>query len=139
MITFDTDVVTDVLRGRPQYVERIARIPREDQAITIVVVEEVMRGRLAMIRSAESGRGRLTVGRADALFHDIFADFRQSRLLPFTEAAEQLFQTWRGDLRRIGTHDLRIAATCIVHKATLVTRNRRDFERVPGLKVEFWG
>ena len=39
---------------------------------------------------------------------------------------------------RIATHDLRIAATCVAHAAKLISRNRRDFERVPGLIVEFW-
>jgi predicted nucleic acid-binding protein len=33
---------------------------------------------------------------------------------------------------------LRIAAICVVNSATLVTRNRRDFEHMPGLAVDFW-
>jgi hypothetical protein len=35
-------------------------------------------------------------------------------------------------------HDLRIAASCVVNSATLVTRNRRHFQSIPGLLVEFW-
>lgn len=36
---------------------------------------------------------------------------------------------------RIRAPDALIAATAILHRLTLVTRNRRDFERVPGLRV----
>jgi hypothetical protein len=32
----------------------------------------------------------------------------------------------------------RIAASCVVSSAMLVTRNRRDFQSIPGLSVEFW-
>ena len=37
---------------------------------------------------------------------------------------------------RLGLNDLYIAATAIKYGLTLVTRNPRDFGRVPELKVE---
>ena len=38
----------------------------------------------------------------------------------------------------IGPYDVLIAASALASKATLVTRNTKEFERVEGLKVEDW-
>ena len=38
----------------------------------------------------------------------------------------------------IGPLDTLIAATALAHGATLVTNNIREFQRVPGLKLEDW-
>ena len=38
----------------------------------------------------------------------------------------------------IGTHYLKIAAICLAHDATLLTRNLKDFGQVPSLLVEDW-
>jgi tRNA(fMet)-specific endonuclease VapC len=38
----------------------------------------------------------------------------------------------------IGTMDLCIASIVLVHNATLITMNHRDYEKVPGLRVEDW-
>jgi len=60
-------------------------------------------------------------------------------VLPYTPATDARFREWRQPRVSVSTHDLRIAAICAAHSATLVSRNRRDFARVPGLNVEFWG
>jgi tRNA(fMet)-specific endonuclease VapC len=38
----------------------------------------------------------------------------------------------------VGTMDLKIASTVLANEATLLTRNTRDFARIPGLRVEDW-
>ncbi|MCP4003156.1 MAG: type II toxin-antitoxin system VapC family toxin [bacterium] len=45
MIAFDTDVLTGILRGRVGLVERAAGIAADQQAVPVIVIEEIMRGR----------------------------------------------------------------------------------------------
>ena len=138
MIAFDTDVFVEILAGEPAYVQRAAAIPREQQCVTIVVVEEVLRGRLSAIRRAESTKSRLTIERAYEWLARSLRDFQRVSVLPYSSAAEAQFQQWRSQKIRVATHDLRIAAICVAERAKLVSRNRSDFEGIPGLEVEFW-
>jgi tRNA(fMet)-specific endonuclease VapC len=61
-------------------------------------------------------------------------------VLGIDEETCQLFGKERGRLRKrgalIGDFDLLIAATCLHHELTLLTNNRRHFERVEGLLIE---
>jgi tRNA(fMet)-specific endonuclease VapC len=52
-------------------------------------------------------------------------------------AAERFHALWIMRLR-IGTMDLKIAATALANDATLLTRNTSDFGRIPGLRIEDW-
>ncbi len=38
----------------------------------------------------------------------------------------------------IGPYDILIAASALANNSTLVTHNKREFERVVGLKIEDW-
>jgi tRNA(fMet)-specific endonuclease VapC len=138
MIAFDTDVLTEILLGNTKYVSCASAIPELEQAVPIIVIEEIIRGRLNGIRQAEAGNSRISIERAYELFEETFCDFRRVQVLSYTSEAELFYQQWRQQKIRVGTHDLRIAAICIAHNAKLVSRNRRDFEYVPDLKVEFW-
>jgi tRNA(fMet)-specific endonuclease VapC len=138
MMAFDTDVLTEILLGDPTYVARAATIPPHEQAIPVVVIEEIMRGRLQIIRQAEAGRAKVSLSHAYDLFEQTLRDVQQVSVLAYTPQADAPYHRWRHQRLRLATHDLRIAATCITHAATLISRNRRDFTQVPELHVEFW-
>ena len=138
MIAFDTDVLSHLLIGNPRFVARAASIPHSEQCVPIVVVAEAMRGRLHSIRQAESDQGKLSIDMAYGLFMKTLEGVTRYTVLPYDTAAESCFQTWRTMKLKVGSQDLRIAATCVAHDVTLVTRNARDFTLVPGLKLDIW-
>ena len=138
MIAFDTDVLTEILQGDDVFVARASVIPVAEQAVPIIVLEEILRGRLNIVRQAEAGKAKISLERAYQLLQDVLNDFRQVKVLPYTSQAESLYHQWQQQKIRVSPHDLRIAAICVTHDATLISRNRRDFQRVPGLMVEFW-
>ena len=53
----------------------------------------------------------------------------------FAETYAKLFRGMSKAGQRVQTMDLLIATACVVSGARLVTRNERDFRRVPGLSV----
>jgi len=138
MIALDTDVFTDFLFGEPSIVQRLSGNPIREYTIPALVIEEILRGRLNLIRQAESRKAAVSIDRAYLFLQQTVEAFRVVRILSYTSAAEVQFQEWRRHKIRVPTHDLRIAATCVVSGATLVSRNRRDFDSVPGLSVEYW-
>ena len=138
MIAFDTDVLTEIFLGSPTFAARASALSPLEQAVPVVVVEEIMRGRLNSIRQAEAGKSKISVTRSYELFEQTFSDFRRLPLLSYTPQAEAIYREWRKSQIRLSTHDLRIAAICVAYSAKLISRNRRDFERVPELEVEFW-
>jgi tRNA(fMet)-specific endonuclease VapC len=62
--------------------------------------------------------------------------------LPFDDRCADEAGLIRLDLERsgrpIGPNDLLIAATARAHDLVLVTANTREFDRVPGLRVDDW-
>ncbi|HEX5472807.1 MAG TPA: type II toxin-antitoxin system VapC family toxin [Lacipirellulaceae bacterium] len=65
-------------------------------------------------------------------------NYRQIPVLDFDTVAAEIYERLRRSRVRIGAMDLKIAAIVISLDATLLSRNRVDFEKVPGLKVEDW-
>ena len=84
MKAFDTDVLTEILLGDPTYVARAATISPHEQAVPVIVIEEVLRGRLHVIRQAEAGQAKVDLARAYALFEQTLRDVRQVTVLSST-------------------------------------------------------
>jgi tRNA(fMet)-specific endonuclease VapC len=140
MILLDTDHLSLVKyveseRGR-RLADRLRALPAgEAVAVAIMSVEEQMRGWLAAI--AKERQVARQVPAYDALI-GLFEYFRKYTIVPFDARAAKEFEELRSAKIRLGTMDLKIAATAMASQALLLSANRSDFDRVPGLRVENW-
>ena len=135
---FDTDVLTELFAGNAAYGQRFVAIDQDKRGLPIVAAAEVLRGWLAAIRQAEAGKGKMSLEYALGQFQQRLVNMAPFTFLSYTAAAEALAAAMRRQRLRVGTRDLRIAAVCIVHGATLVTRNARDYAQIPGLTFDVW-
>lgn len=138
MIVLDTDHVSLLewdLDGSAPLRERLADLAPEEAFTTIVSYEESMRGWMAYISRAKSIAQQIQ-GYERLRRH--LENYRQIPMLDFGKDAGAEFQRLRRARIRIGTMDLKIAAIALASGATLLSRNRIDFEKVPRLTVEDW-
>jgi tRNA(fMet)-specific endonuclease VapC len=131
----DTDHYTLHEWGHPPLRQRLAALPPEAIAISVVTAEESLRGRLALLARNQPGAARL---HAYAKFLETLRFLNTIPIVAFEQAAEDQFQFLKAQKLRIGTSDLKIAAVALANNLMVVTRNRQDFGRVPGLKLEDW-
>ncbi|MFH1907625.1 MAG: type II toxin-antitoxin system VapC family toxin [Chloroflexota bacterium] len=131
----DTDHISLAQRGHPHISARILATPPEFLAVSIITVQEQLQGRLAQVQAA---RDMEALVRAYQALHEAVTFHRAIPILDFDERAAAIFTSLRQQKLRIGTLDLRIAAVALAAGATLITRNRRDFDRAPGLVIEDW-
>ena len=138
MTTFDTDILSLILLGQSSYLRKFEAVPLKQRYVTIVNCEEVLRGRLHAIRSSETTKKADLLMLKYELLHSSLDQLGRLQVLPYNQLSHGLFTKWRATKLRIGTQDLRIAAICVAHDATLVSRNQRDFDKVSELKLSVW-
>jgi tRNA(fMet)-specific endonuclease VapC len=131
----DTDHISLHERGHAPLRARLEALSPDSIAVSVVTVEEALRGRLAVLARYSAGEARQ---RAYVKLLETVRFFGSIQVVLFDTSCEQPFESLRSQRVRLGTQDLRIAATALAHGFTLVTRNRRDFARVPGLLLEDW-
>jgi len=131
----DTDHITLYREEHPVVRVRVAAVPKSQLAVTIVSFEEQVRGWLALIRRAKNEARTIL---AYQRLRETLEYFTQVRVLDFDVGAASTFRQLRKQRIRIGTQDLRIAAIALANDCIVVTRNQRDFERVPNLVIEDW-
>lgn len=132
---FDTDHLTLYQHAHPPLMHRYATQPPNTIGVSAASVEEALRGRLAMLSRQLSGFQRI---QAYAWLVMTVKLFHQMPLVAFDQACENQFQQLLAQRVRVGTQDLKIAACALANNLTLLTRNRRDFARVPGIALDDW-
>ena len=128
----DTNVLSEVLKKRPseQVRARIATLPRDDTYTSSICVMELRFG------AARHRDGK-------ALWERIRAELlSQVTVLSVGEPEATLAGEILAALERrgqpIGTEDVIIGATALVHGLTVATRNVAHLARIDGLAVENW-
>lgn len=133
----DTDHLSLLQRRHPKVLENLQRVGRAQVGISIVTAEEQLRGWLSLIRK-RTGDTPQKLAWAYSGLNAAMNQLKTFERLAFDEAAGEHFWQLREQKVRIGTQDLRIACVALTRDLVLVTRNRRDFEQMPGLKIEDW-
>jgi tRNA(fMet)-specific endonuclease VapC len=138
MYLLDTDHITLLARSGEEgerIRQRVLLAPEGEVSASIVSYEEQMRGWLAQLN-------RISAVNQQAIYYTRLEEnlrfYNQIPLISFDTAVVEQFQALWVQRIRIGTMDLKIAATALAHDATLLTRNAKDFSKVPGLRLHDW-
>jgi tRNA(fMet)-specific endonuclease VapC len=131
MLILDSNTISYYFRGDPQVVPRLQALRPADVGVPAIVEYELRYGLLRLPQEAATPR---LAALAQLL--------QPMQRLAFDSACAAQAARIRAELEArgtpIGPHDILIAATALRHQSTLVTRNVREFSRVPGLQWLNW-
>jgi tRNA(fMet)-specific endonuclease VapC len=137
MILLDTDHISalqfDENAAAARLRSRLEALARSELSTSVITVEEQLRGWLAAIHSRTKPSDQVVFYERLRLLVRFFASWT---VLPFDATAVAEFERLQKAKIRVGTMDLKIASIALSHGCTLLTANSRDFEKVPGLRIE---
>jgi len=125
----DTNTLIYFFKGQGNVSKRLLDTPPGEIAIPAIVVFEL-----------EVGIGKSTYPRKRmAQLHEITS---MVNVISFGRTETKSAAAIRVKLEKkgipIGPYDILIAASAMANNLTLVTNNKKEFERIDGLKVEDW-
>jgi tRNA(fMet)-specific endonuclease VapC len=125
MFMLDTNVLIALQKRNKAVLEKIASLSDSDVAISSIVELEFRVG----LQRPELEPDEFAWGQAilDSL-----------RVFSFESSAAKHGALLRGQVGKSNNYDLLIAAHAIAMGKVLVTNNTKDFENIPGLKLDNW-
>jgi tRNA(fMet)-specific endonuclease VapC len=129
-VMLDTNICIYAMRKRPPALQRrIESLDSSEVAISCVVLAELW---LGVMKSQFRLRNEAA----------LLAFLSRVTVLDWPAGAARIYGSVRAHLEHrgtpIGAEDMLIAAHALHEDLPLVTNNREEFRRVPGLKVESW-
>ena len=135
LFVLDTDIVSLYQHDHPLACANVQKHPLSELAITVLTVEEQLSGWYNELRKAKKPPALAAVYQRMA---QTVRFLGHMPILSFTEPAIDRYENLKRLKLNIKKTDLRIAAIVLESNAILVTRNRRDFAKVPGSHIEDW-
>ena len=139
MYVLDTDHMSALEWGSgaagQRLILRLDRLPIGVAVTSIVTFEEQMRGWLSALAQSRVLEEQVETYRR---LKRMLNNYLKVDVLEFDSRAAAEFQRLQRLRVRIGTMDLKIAAIALANDATVLTRNVKDFSRVPDLRFEDW-
>ncbi len=114
---------------------RMAQIPISDFGISIVTVHEQFLGSHTYISRTRNAQDLV---KGYEFMAKLVRNIKIIPVVPFDDSASILFDNLQSQKVKVATMDLRIAAIASSRGLVLLTRNHRDFVKVPGLTIEDW-
>jgi tRNA(fMet)-specific endonuclease VapC len=135
----DTDHISILQKqSGPEFaalITRIAQVPRSDLTFCIVSFHEQVLGCQTYLAQAKKSAD---VVRGYQMLDRVLSAFASALVLPFDANASTVFDGLVANRVRVPTMDLRIASIALSQGLTVLTRNGRDFSKVPGLAIDDW-
>ena len=138
MFILDTDHISILERGDTRQGALLkARVQFSimEVAVTVISYEEQCRGWLAYVKRAKT-RSQMTEAYELLAIHAKV--YGRIDILGLDDRAFSKYVELQRARLSVGTQDLKIAAIVLAHDATLLSRNLKHFEKIPGLRVEDW-
>lgn len=125
----DTNIIVDYFRQKEPGVQLLSSVSGKGTiAISIITYAELIHG-VQKAHNPEFERKRI----------ELFLSDTQAQNFPIISATIEIFARIKHGLEQKGQvlddFDLLIAANAIEHSCIFVTRNRKHFERIPGLTI----
>ena len=123
----DSNAVIAILKGRSSILARLQQHPARDFALPAIVAHELYYG------AYKGQRQRENLVRVETLRFEVLDFDRED-----ARRAAQLRAHLAAQGTPIGPYDVLIAGQALSRDLTVITHNTREFQRVPGLRVEDW-
>lgn len=130
----DTDTLTLYFQKHPHVVSNMIRHFTEAH-LSIITIDEMIQGWQKVIRQAKT---TADLSKCYFRYTETIRALQPLQVMTLEENAINRLQQLKKMKLNVGTNDLRLAATALDNRMTVVTRNVRDFARVPQLVLEDW-
>lgn len=125
MVILDTNIIIDHLRKPPsihsKLIELVGKHPKETLALSVISIQELFEGKSTLEKDKEK---------------KLIAIIAPLKILSYTYEIAQLAGKLARDTKEpIEFADSAIAATALYYNASLITLDKRSFQKIPRLKL----